>query len=554
MRAVAALLVTTACIAPAAHASTSARTLRDSPLLARIGAIDAPGVEICDYDEAGNIAFAVAGARVILVHLGDGASPRAVREIDFAPFCGFPDGMPGEVTHLALDPLRRGFGAATVVPADRSGVPGAVVLFSTRTGRPLARFVVGYNPDANAFSPDGAWLLVANEGEPTVTDRGVLVDPPGSLSVVSLAGVESEFDCPRLTQARVTTVYFDGEALERAIARSNDDPLAAFLRVHPRHRMSPTLDLEPEYIAFVGDTAYITLQENNAIARFDLSTMRIEGIDGPGLRRLRLDPSDDDGPGAAWETVHAAPMPDQLASFTIEGRSYILTPNEGDDRGRFGRANNPLGDEIRLLELARTGRARSELRERVESTPSLHALKVCAHSGDLNADGAIDEPVALGARGASVWSVEPDGSLLLVADTEDLFERTLATLAPDLFNANAGQRREARSSSRGPEPEGVVIGRVGDRTLAFIGLERPGAIAVLDLTSPDRPALVELHMSADEGDYAPEGMRFIPAAHSPTGKPLLLTAFEVSGTLVVYEIDDSEDSVNSARDPRAASR
>ena len=527
-----------------------ARTLRDAPLLTRIGSLESPLVEICDYDEASNIVFAVSGRSVLMVHLGDGASPRTVRTLDFIPDSGFPSGMDGEVSHLVLDPLRRGFGAATVIPEDRAGVPGVVVLFSTRTGRVLTRLVLGYNPDAAAFSPDGSHLLAANEGEPVVTERGVLVDPPGSISVVSLAGVRSEFDCARITQSRVTTVYFEGEAIEHALAESARDPLGAFLRVHPRHRHSPTLDLEPEYIAFVGEAAYITLQENNAIARFDLATMRVERIQGLGLRRQMIDPSDSDGPGAAWEEVLAAPMPDQLAAFSVGGRDYILTPNEGDDRGRFGRPNNPLGDEIRLREMVRTLPVAIALRERVEATPALHDLKAGAHSGDITGDGLIDEPVVLGARSVSVWSVESDGSLRLVADTGDLLERTMASVAPDRFNANEGQRREARSTSRGPEPEGVAIGRIGNRTLGFVGLERPGAIAVFDLTTPETPALLDLHVAADDGDYAPEGMRFIPAELSPSGKPLLLAAFEVSGTLVVYEIDLREDPVSTVLDAR----
>ncbi|MBX3352017.1 MAG: choice-of-anchor I family protein [Phycisphaeraceae bacterium] len=535
-----------ATLASAASAQDRARTLRERPLLTRLGVVSLASVEIPAYDESSNMVFAVAGDDVAMIHLGDGASPLLVRTLGLAAQSAFPPGMKAEVTHVALDPLRRGFAAATVVPEDFAGVPGVALLFSTRTGRVLSRFVVGYNPDAAAFSPDGELLLVANEGQPRVTAQGVLVDPPGSLSVISLSGVGSEFDCARLTQSRVTTVYFDGDALADALKASLDNPRDRFLRVHPRHRASPTLDLEPEYIAFIGDGAYITLQENNAVARFDLGSMRFDRIVGLGLLEQAIDPSDADGPGAAWETVLAAPMPDQLASFSVDGVWYLITPNEGDDRGRFGRANNPLGDEIRVRELPSTLRVSSALRERIESSPALHDLKVCAHSGDLDADGAIDQPVTMGSRSASVWRVASDGSLERVADTGDLFERTMASVAPDRFNANGNARAESRSTARGPEPEGIALASLRGRPVAFIGLERPGAIAALDLSDPANPSLIDLHVSADEGDIAPEGICFIPAHHSPTGRPLLIVAYEVSGTMAVYGIADVEDFVSAA--------
>jgi hypothetical protein len=37
-------------------------------------------------------------------------------------------------------------------------------------------------------------------------------------------------------------------------------------------------------------------------------------------------------------------------------------------------------------------------------------------------------------------------------------------------------------------------------------------------------------------DLGPEGLTFVPAAASPSGKPLVIVANEVSGTVSIYEL------------------
>ena len=41
----------------------------------------------------------------------------------------------------------------------------------------------------------------------------------------------------------------------------------------------------------------------------------------------------------------------------------------------------------------------------------------------------------------------------------------------------------------------------------------------------------------DNGDISPEGLKFVPAAQSPTGKALLLVGYELSGSMAVYQFD-----------------
>ena len=53
------------------------------------------------------------------------------------------------------------------------------------------------------------------------------------------------------------------------------------------------------------------------------------------------------------------------------------------------------------------------------------------------------------------------------------FEQRTTSLPMVNFNADeGGNDADNRSDNKGPEPEGVAIGRLGAKTFAFIGLER----------------------------------------------------------------------------------
>ena len=94
-----------------------------------------------------------------------------------------------------------------------------------------------------------------------------------------------------------------------------------------------------------------------------------------------------------------------------------------------------------------------------------------------------------------------------------------------------------------------------------MALERTGGVMVYDVTDPDNSEFVNYINSRDfagivsgseaydkdeldkwvtGGDVAPEGLAFIPAAQSPTGRDLLLAACEVSGTVAVYELTPNQ--------------
>lgn len=313
-----------------------------------------------------------------------------------------------------------------------------------------------------------------------------------------------------------------------------------------------SLDAEPEYITVSADsrTAYVTLQESNAVATLDLRRGEVNAVKSLGFKdHLQagqgLDASDRDGPGGtgrvniqAWP-VRGAYMPDAVASISVGGRTYLLTANEGDTRD-YGAA---FTDEVRVSALTLDPGAFPNAAE-LKGSAALGRLTVSRVDADTDGDGDADRLVAFGARSLSVW----DTDLNLVADTGDLFERVTAERSPTTFNSGGtAETFDTRSDNKGPEPEGVATGVVGGRMLAFVGLERTGGVAVLDVSTPASPALTDYARYGDPaqpagsglaGDLAPEGLLFIPAAQSPSGRALLVASHEGSGSVTLYTVED----------------
>ena len=125
-------------------------------------------------------------------------------------------------------------------------------------------------------------------------------------------------------------------------------------------------------------------------------------------------------------------------------------------------------------------------------------------------------------------------------DSGDQLEQRTTALPLVAFNAsNEGNALDDRSDNKGPEPEGVVLGRLGEKTFAFVGLERVGGVIVYDVTTPTAPTFVTYANArlGAAGDLGPEGLAFVPAVRSPSRRPLLVVGNEDSGTTAIYEIE-----------------
>jgi hypothetical protein len=458
------------------------------------------------------------------------ASPGAL-----APLASISIAAYGNINSVAV---RQGLVACAIEDGTLPQNAGKVVFFD-QNGTFLKQVTVGSLPDMVTFSPDGRYLMTANEGEPNATYTN---DPNGTVSIIDLSsGIAG------VSQTSVTTLDFTAYNAQAAALRT------AGIRIFGGPAGTPSTvaqDLEPEYITISPDsrTAYVSLQENNALATIDLSTRTITELRPVGYQDhsqpgFSFDASDQatDILMANWP-VRGMRMPDAIATFelpaTLGGGRYVLTANEGDAREYTGFTETVrLGDASYVLDPTAFPQAAL-----LKNNSALGRLNVTKSTGDTDGDGDIDQIHAFGGRSFSILNAATGAT---VYDSGDLLERLTSTDAAfgSLFNASnttGTPTRKNRSDDKGPEPEGVAVGTIRDTTYAFVSMERVGGLAVFNVNDPANPRLVDYlnnrSLTAGTGDLGPEGTVFVSAANSPTGLPLLILANEISSTVAVYGI------------------
>lgn len=493
----------------------------------------AGAAEITAYDAASKRLFVVNGANgtVDVLDLAAPSAPKLLGTISVTT-------MGKTVNSVAV---HDGLVALAIESAVKTDA-GTVAFYNAADLKLINSVKVGALPDMLVFTPDGSKVLVANEGEPSGYGVAGTTDPEGSVSVITV----NRGGAPSVASADFRS--FNGqEAALRAQGIRIFGPNA-----------SAAQDFEPEYITVSedGKTAYVTLQENNAIAIVDVATAKVTSVKPLGFKDHNLagfgmDASDEDGgtnTNSGTPVVKIGPqpvkgmyLPDAIASYTVDGKHYLLTANEGDARADWPgfneetriRAHCTAGLDPSVFPNAGNATFDSNLgRLRVTNTPN------GGGSGNLgkNAAGQCTELYTFGGRSFSIW----DTDIKRVYDSGDEFERRTSALPNAKFNAsNDNNNLEDRSASKGPEPEGVVVGKFGDKQYAFVGLERIGGVMVYDITRPASASFVTYlnTRDGDKGDLGPEGLTFIPANKSPNGKPLLIVGNEVSGTTAVMQVN-----------------
>ena len=413
---------------------------------------------------------------------------------------------------------------------------------------------VGSLPDMVTFTPDGGKVIVANEGEPS---DDYTVDPEGSVTIIDILANNE----PEVTPDTVTfTAFNDQKAALLAQGMHFPNPSGRTIN-GVTINTSVAQDLEPEYITATNATAYVTLQENNGVAVIDLNTLSVDVV-GLGFKdwsNYQIDVNENDAVSfGRYSGLFGVYMPDTIASYSWKGATFLLTANEGDAREYLFPADDEAGclaagglefdggdclaytDETRVSRL--TASANSPLSD-LQATGEADSLRVTSALGDTDGNGEYDNAYTYGARSFSIW----DQNGLLVFDSGDDFERITASIHGARFNNDNGENAsDSRSENKGPEPEALTVGQVGNRQYAFIGLERMSGIFVYDVTNPYDVKFVDYVINRDLtegqtaanviGDLGPESLVFVPADQSPTDNALLLVGNEISGTVTVWQI------------------
>jgi hypothetical protein len=455
---------------------------------------DAGAAEITAYDAVTQRLFVVNNGtvnKIDVVDFKDPANMKVVSSISMQPYGG---GVNSVAVH-------EGKLAAAIESVDKQA-NGKVAVFNTADNKEVKVIEVGALPDMITYSPNGKFILTANEGEPNTTYTN---DPSGTISIISVDNnysvVNLDFSAFASQQAALTSKGF------RIFGVGNN-----FVK-----------DIEPEYITISEDskTAWVTLQENNGIAKVDLATKTITNIFPLGFKDYNLDgneidPSDSDnkvGVAAKWP-VKGIYMPDAIAVYTSAGIPYLFTANEGDAReyNAFTEAVRVKNSAVKLDPTVFPNAAN------LKTDAQLGRLNITNTLGDIDGDGDYDALYSFGARSFSVWNGN-DG--IQVYDSKN--ELDTKAVAAGFYDDN-------RSDDKSIEPEGITIGKIGNKTVAFVGMERIDAVAIYDITTPTRPAFLQMIKCGD----APEGVLIIPAAKSPTKKSLLVVSSEDDGVLRVY--------------------
>lgn len=383
--------------------------------------------------------------------------------------------------------IHNGLAALALESANRTE-PGVVLFYDTRTRQPSGRSVrveVGALPDMLTFTPDGRKLLVANEATPSAYGARIGSDVPRVYGTqpeeIDPAGSVSIIDVNKRTV--LATAGFAGVPLEGE-----------------NLRLDTGMDFEPEYIAVSQDgrTAYVTLQEANAVGVLDIRSGSFRKVVGLGAKDFsaegnQIDPLDDGTVSFISPDVKGLYMPDSIASYNARGRTYLVMANEGDFR-------EDDGDRSAASSLS--------------ASAPLNRLRVS------NTDSSSGDLYAAGGRSFSIRDAEGN----LVYDSGDILDK--AAHALEIYD-------DGRSRDKGVEPEGVALLEMRGRTYAFIGLERTtkSAVAVFDITDPRSVEYVD--MLVGEDDLSPEGLH----TFSHRGRHYLAVANEVSNTTSLYHLD-----------------
>ncbi|ESO96416.1 hypothetical protein LOTGIDRAFT_159825 [Lottia gigantea] len=416
---------------------------------------------------------------------------------------------------------------------------------------------VGPHPDNIKFTSDCSKLVVSNEGIPGTVENN-FVDPPGSVDVVVITSPTSS----TVERASFSFVDDTDKTLEllnagvRWMVRANFDT----------NEINPfSNNIEPEYIAISPNDAYayVTLQENNAIAQISLESYTVANIYPLGSKEWKystLDASDmDSGKYLKKHDISSFYQPDKIAFFEWKEKLYLITADEGKQ------FNIPVYFYTDSM-LARNLHANGDflvdpaLAAELANDTELGRYFVSQfHDGRVS--GKIRTVYGFGGRGFSVLN---PSTMTREWESGDEIEKFNRLFYPDVFNGDCTdenltpfQEKDKLSTSTGPSLNAIIDGEFNGRKLIVVASGTNGLIYLYELSSTVANAELmfqsvhrrggtidtwgRLYSSGNIGDAGIEDMSWIPIEHSPVaGSPVLVVVSSTSGSVSAYTLTERQ--------------
>ncbi len=382
-----------------------------------------------------------------------------------------------EISAVTFHPTENLF--ATAVINNDPFAAGSVQIHNASTGEITNTFAAGVHPDGIAFSPNGKYLVVANEGEAYHYNGNEYESPEGSVTFIEFSSTThakaTQLNLSDYSEIKGMLNKRHARKFERVVTGGNNDD-----EIKISIKDNTPANTEPEFVTFSPDStkAYVSLQENNGVLVIDTASAKIENVFGLGTTTHLAD-IDDNAKVKFSKKITALREPDGI-DISPNGK-YLLTADEGDT---VPKASKTLGKKPK-------GGGRT--------------LSVFdAYSGKLIADtgNQLDE----------------------MAHAEGLY--------PD-----------DRSDNKGSEPENVISFVIESILYAVVGLERANALALVSLENPFQPKVINIEgvdpKAGKEGQYAPEGL----AHYEFNGKHYIYSANEKSSTMTVMEINLDKEHI-----------
>ena len=376
--------------------------------------------EIVSYNKDDKVFYLVSGVTqsIDLVKINSDGSTECKKRIEIGEILEDKNINAGDMTSVSYSDEKN---LLAVAVQDEDYKNNGHIVILDKDGNYKESFECGVQPDMVTFTKDGKYIISADEGEPREGYDNGAVDPKGSVTIIDVEN--------KSTKKVEFNIDID-KALKDGILLKKDS--------------NPAEDLEPEYIAISDDskTAFVSLQENNAIASIDIESGKINYVKGLGFIDHSLPGNEIDavrrkGKNAKIDIKNdnflGTPMPDGIAFLSKNGRDFILTANEGDAREWKNYKN--------------TNSKKFDKKNADKKTEYLDPEKT---------DGLVEGRIhLLGGRSFSIYDAS---DLTRVYNSGSDFEKITARIFPDFFNTSNDEDKgidelDARSNKKGPEAE-----------------------------------------------------------------------------------------------------